>query len=143
LSGSLSVISNDTLLYGCTDLGPSGSSYNTQERLIQYEVLDTSSPAVPIQVAGMSATEAFNVTTNTCEVPTPNPSVGVKTGSNGYFSGPDTLRLCSAVCLPANGSGDPTGSCSLVLGQTWTVNGYSVKSDTPTFTCAGPPTGAP
>ena len=138
--GSLGVISNNTQLYACTNLP---GSYNTQERLIQYQVLDTSSPPVPIQVAGMSASETLNVTTNTCDVPPPIPSVGVKTGSNGYLSGPDTLQLCSAVCLPANGSGSPTGSCSLVLAQTWTVNGYSVKSDTPTFTCPGPPTGAP
>jgi hypothetical protein len=140
--GSLGVISNEPALFGCTDLGPPGS-YNTQERLIQYQVLDTSIPAVPIQAAGMSATETLKVGTNTCKVPNPNPTVGAQTGGNGYFPAPDTLRLCSAACLPANGSGNPTGSCSLKLAQTWTVNGYPVKSDTVAFTCAGPPTGAP
>jgi hypothetical protein len=140
--GSLGVISNDTQLFSCTDLGPPGS-YNTQERLVQYQVLDTSSQPVPIQVLDMSATETLNVTTNTCAVPNPNPTVGAQTGSNGYFPAPDTLRLCSSVCLPANGNGNPTGSCNLAFAQTWSVNGYSVKSDTVVFTCPGPPTGAP
>jgi hypothetical protein len=141
--GSLDVVSNDSEAYVCTDLGPAGSSYNTQERLIQYQVLDTSSPPLALQAADMTATETLTVTTNTCQVPDPTPTVGAKTGSDGYFPDPDTLRLCSSVCLPANGSGSPAGSCSLVLAQTWTVNGYLVKSDTPTFTCSGPPTGAP
>jgi hypothetical protein len=140
--GSLGVISNDTELFGCTNLGPPGS-YNTEERLILYQVLDTSTPPAPIQVSDMSATETLNGGTNTCRVPDPNPTVGAQTGSNGYFPAPDTLRMCSPACLPANGSGNPTGSCSLTFGQTWTVNGYPVKSDTVAFTCAGPPTGAP
>jgi hypothetical protein len=141
-SGSLGVISNDTQLFSCTDLGPPGS-YNTQERLVQYQVLDTSSQPVPIQVLDMSATESLAIVTNTCGVEDLNPTAGALTGSNGYFPGPDTLRLCSAVCLPANGNGNPTGSCNLNIAQTWTVNGYPVKSGTLGSTCPGPPTGAP
>ncbi len=136
---SLSVISNTTPTFDCANTGL--PHYNTKDRLIQYQVLDTS--AAPITAAGMSASETLNVTNNTCAVSGPNPTVGALTFSNGYFPGPDTLQLCSPQCLPANGNGDPTGSCTMNVTQTWNVNGYAVKSDTITYTCPGPPTGAP
>ncbi|HET7890439.1 MAG TPA: hypothetical protein VFL34_02900 [Candidatus Sulfotelmatobacter sp.] len=137
--GSLAVISDDTTTYNCA---LAGYPYFTQERDIQYQVLDTSSPPAPVQAQQMSATETLNASINTCNsswVPT----VGAKTGTNGYFPAPDHIRDCSAKCLPADTSGNPTGSCQLVVSQTWEVNGYSVKSDTINFTCAGPPTGVP
>ncbi len=138
--GSLGVISNTTPLVACTNLP---GSYNTYKRSIQYQVLDTSSPPTPIQVADMNLTETLNGISNTCKIPYPTPTVGAQSGDNGYFPLPDTLQLCSAVCLPANGNGNPTGSCSATVAQTWNVNGFAVKSDTLNFTCPGPPTGAP
>jgi hypothetical protein len=138
--GSLGVISNNTSLVACTNLP---GSYNTQKRSIQYQVLDTSSPPQPIQVAGMNLTESLNGISNTCKVPYPTATVGAQSGNNGYFPLPDTLQLCSPVCLPADANGNPTGSCSATVAQTWNVNGFAVKSDTLTYTCPGPPTGAP
>lgn len=136
--GSLGVISNTTPQYNCA---LSGFAYITKERDIQYQVLDTSN--APLLALNMSATETLTPGTNTCAVTPPSPTVGAKTGSNGYFPSPDTIRMCSPKCPPADGSGNPTGSCNLTVAQTWTVNGYPVKSDTLTYTCPGPPTGAP
>jgi hypothetical protein len=137
--GSLGVISNDTTTYNCA---LAGYAYLTQERDVQYQVLDTSSPPAPIQAMDMSATETLNASINTCNS-TWIPTVGAQTGIDGYFPAPDHIRDCSAKCLPADQNGNPTGSCQLVIAQTWTVNGYSVKSDTINFTCPGPPTGVP
>ena len=138
-AGSLGVISNDTTPYNCA---LTGYAYFTQERDIQYQVLDTSTPPVPVQAQNMSATETLNASTNTCNS-TWIPTVNAHTGTNGYFPAADHIRNCSAKCLPADQSGNPTGSCQLVIAQTWTVNGYSVKSDTRNFTCPGPRTGVP
>ncbi len=138
--GSLGVISNATPLHNCAS---AGYAYNTADRQIQYQVLDTSAPPVPIPAAGMNLTETLNGLSNTCKVPYPTPTVGAQSGSNGYFPLPDTLQLCSSVCLPANAQGNPTGSCTAQVAQTWSANGFPVKSDTLTYTCPGPPTGAP
>ena len=140
--GSLGVISNTTPLFNCGNTGL--PAYNTTDRLIQYEVLDTSSPAVPIPAANMFASETtLNVISNTCNIDGPSPTINRPTLSNGYFGGPDTLQLCSAQCLPANSQGGPSGSCTMTVAQAWSVNGYPVKSDTLTYSCPGPPTGAP
>lgn len=133
--GSLAVISNSTPTISCSQ------GYKTSERLIQYEVLDTSGAAIP--AAGMNATEAFSDVSNTCSIPYPTPTVNASTLSTGYFPGPDTLAMCSSKCLPASSGGVPLGSCGIQVGQTWTVNGYQVKTDSITYTCPGPPTGAP
>jgi len=138
--GSLGVITNNTSLAACTNLP---GSYNTQKRSIQYQVLDTSSPPTPIPVADMYLTETLNGISNTCNVPYPTPTVGEQSGSNGYFPTPDTLQICSPVCLPADSNGNPKGSCAANVTQTWNVNGFLVKSDTLSYTCPGPPTGAP
>ena len=138
--GSLGVVSNDVQAFVCTNASP---SYTTEERLIQYQVLDTSSPPVPVQALNMRATETLNLTSNPCGEPAPNPTVNETTGINGYFPAPDQLAFCSPKCLPVNSSGVPTGTCTATIAQTWTVNGYSVKSDTVSDTCPGPPTGAP
>lgn len=138
--GSLGVISNITPQYSCSNLP---GTYITVDREIQYQVLDTSSPPVPIPVAGMNLTETLGGISNTCKVPYPSPTQNASSGSNGYFPLPDTLQLCSSVCLPANANGDPTGSCTAQVAQTWNANGFPVKSDTLTYTCPGPPTGAP
>ena len=53
--GSLAVITNTTPQWTCSNLP---GSYITEERLIQYQVLDTS--AVPIPVTGMNLTETLN-----------------------------------------------------------------------------------
>lgn len=134
------MISNNTPSYNCAN---AGDNYITQDRQIQYQVLDTSIPPVPIQVAGMNLTETLNGNSNTCKVAYPTPTVGAQSGSNGYFPLPDTLQLCSPVCLPADSNGNPKGSCTVSLAQTWNVNGYPAKSDTLTYTCPGPPMGAP
>jgi hypothetical protein len=138
--GSLGAIGNTTPQFNCA---VQGFAYITNERDIQYQVLDTSTVPQPLPVLNMTATETLAPGTNTCAVTPPSPTVGAKTGSNGYFPAPDTLRMCSPKCMPADGSGNPTGSCNLSVAQTWTVNGYPVKSDTLTYTCPGPPTGAP
>ena len=138
--GSLGVISNTTPTFNCGSTGL--PAYNTIDRSIQYQVLDTSSS--PIPVANMDASETtLNVISNTCNVTGPSPTTDAPTLSNGYFLKPDTLQLCSAQCLPANSQGGPSGSCTMTVAQTWSVNGYTVKSDTLTYTCPGPPTGAP
>jgi hypothetical protein len=138
--GSLGVISNATPTFNCGNTGL--PAYNTADRLIQYQVLDTSGS--PIPAAGMDASETtLNVISNTCNVAGPNPTINSPTLSDGYFQGPDSLQLCSAQCLPAGQNGVPLGSCTMKVAQTWGVNGYSVKSDTLTYTCPGPPTGAP
>ncbi len=138
--GSLGVISNDTYSFNCANVG---YAYTTQDRQIEYEVLDTSSPAAPIPVAGMDLSETLNGISNTCGGQYPTPTQGAHSGSNGYFPAPDTLQMCSSVCLPANASGGPTGSCTMQVGQTWNVNGFPVKNDSLVYTCPGPPTGAP
>lgn len=140
--GSLGVITNTTPNISCTTVNPS-LTYTTTDRLIQYQVLDTATPPAPIPASGMNATEILNVTANTCAVKGPTASVGVPTLSNGYFPAPDTLQLCSSVCLPANSKGGPSGTCMVVVSQVWQVNGFSVKSGNITYTCAGPPTGVP
>jgi Bacterial Ig-like domain (group 2) len=137
--GSLGVVSNETIPFNCASVG---DNYITQERDIQYQVLDTSSPPVPVQATGMELDESLHVTTNTCGA-TLTPTTGAHSGNNGLFPLPDHLRGCSSKCLPADANGNPKGSCQLVAGQIWSVNGYQVKSDTLTFTCPGPPTGAP
>ena len=139
--GSLGVVSNTTPAFDCGKTGL--PSYNTVDRLIQYQTLDTASPPVPIPVAGMNATESLTVLSNNCNVAAPSPTIDAMTLSNGNFPGADTLQLCSAACLPAGSNGQPLGSCSAQVAQTWTVNGFPVKSDTITYTCPGPPTGAP
>jgi hypothetical protein len=138
--GSLGVVSNTTEAISCSNLP---GDYTTQERLIQYQVLDTSSPPVAVQALNMRASEVLAYNSNGCDTPPLNPTTNAVTGTNGYFPAPDMLAMCSANCLPANNSGVPTGTCTNSIAQTWTVNGYAVKSDTPTFTCIGPPTGAP
>ena len=138
--GSLGVVSNDTQALACTNLP---GSYTTEERLIQYQVLDTSSPPVAVLALNMRASEALAYNSNGCDTPPLNPTTNAVTGTNGYFPAPDMLALCSVNCLPANNSGIPTSTCTNSIAQTWTVNGYAVKSDTVAFTCIGPPTGAP
>jgi len=141
--GSLLVISNDTPTFNCGNTGL--PAYNTSDRLILYQVLDTSGPpAAPIPVANMNATEStLSVVSNDCNVNGPNPTIDAPTLSNGYFFNPDTLQLCSAKCLPAGNGGVPLGSCTMQVNQTWSVNGYPVKSGTITYTCPGPPSGVP
>lgn len=138
--GSLGVISNSTPQFNCANVGV---QYITTDRQIQYQVLDTSSPAVPIPVTGMDLTETLNGISNTCGGQYPTPTKGAKSGSSGYFPLPDTLQMCSSVCLPANSNGGPSGICTMKVGQTWNVNGFPVKSDSLVYTCPGPPTGAP
>ena len=110
--------------------------------------LEFGSEFVPIYsahpAANMFASETtLNVISNTCNIDGPSPTINRPTLSNGYFGGPDTLQLCSAQCLPANSQGGPSGSCTMTVAQAWSVNGYPVKSDTLTYSCPGPPTGAP
>ena len=140
--GSLAVPTggNTTQVISCS---VNGQNYNTQQRQIQYQVLDTSSPPVPIQALNMDATESFNTSTNTCAVSDPTPTINAHTGSNGNFPAPDQLSLCSAKCLPPDVNANPTGSCQFVTSQTWTVNGFAVKTSTITYSCPGPPTGVP
>lgn len=139
--GSLGVISNDTPQFNCANVGV---AYLTTDRQIQYQVLDTSSPAGPIPVSGMDLTETLNGISNTCSGQYPNPTQHRQSVTDGYFPAPgDTLQLCDPRCLPANANGGPTGSCTMKVAQTWYVNGFSVKSDTLQYTCPGPPTGAP
>jgi len=138
--GSLGVVSNDTQALACANLP---GSYTTQERLIQYQVLDTSSPPVAVQALNMRASEVLAYNSNGCDTPPLNPTTNAVTGTNGYFPAPDMLAMCSVNCLPANSSGVPAGTCTDSVAQTWTVNGYAVKSDNVADTCIGPPTGAP
>lgn len=138
--GSLGVITNTTPQFNCANVG---LAYITKNREIQYQVLDTSSPAVPIPVTGMDLTETLNGISNTCGTTYPDPTQHAHSGSNGYFPLPDTLQACSPVCLPADANGNPTGGCMMKVAQTWSVNGFPVKSGTLTYTCPGPPTGAP
>ena len=56
-------------------------------------------------------------------------------GTNANKVPKDRTAACTTHTGPA--------SYAMVVAQTWSVNGYAVKSDTITYTCPGPPTGAP
>jgi energy-coupling factor transporter ATP-binding protein EcfA2 len=114
-----------------------GLNYSTSQVFINYTVNDQNGN--PIQFQGIPTNESFSAISNNCGgVPnTPNPKPS-STNSAGGFN--DTQVMCSSSCLPANGSGQPTGSCTLQVSQNITANGYSVQAKTITYTCIGPPT---
>jgi hypothetical protein len=119
--------------FNCRNTAPDYPPYTAGTRSITYQVLDTATQ--PIPAAGMTASEAFSPVSDDC-VHTSYPSATTgTTSSNGTF-GPDVLGgLCSVSCLPADSSDHPLGSCSLVVGQTWSVNGFSVQTKTVTYSC--------
>jgi hypothetical protein len=139
MPNSLKVISNVPSQFDCASLG---LQYKTNQRQIQYQVLDNATPAVPIAVPGVTVSEVLSVVSNSCNVSGPTATTGFTDG-NGNFPSPDILRLCSSKCLPADSNRNPTGSCTMAVSQTWKANGFSVKSGTITYTCPGPPTGVP
>jgi hypothetical protein len=119
--------------FNCRSTAPDYPPYTSGTRRITYRVLDTSGQSVP--VAGMSAAESFSPVSNSCvHTAYPSPTTGT-TSSDGTF-GPDAIgHLCSISCLPADASDHPLGSCSLVVQQTWFVNGFSVQSKNLNLTC--------
>jgi Bacterial Ig-like domain (group 2) len=139
--GSLGVLSNNTLIFDCKNVNVAWN-YNTHNRSILYEVLDTSTPPAVLPAANMKVQESLILGVNSCQVPQPNQTQGL-TNPDGSFPSPDLLQMCSAICLPPDANGNPTGQCTTSLAQTWSANGYSVKSATITFSCPGPPTGVP
>ena len=110
-----------------------GLNYNGIQRQILYNVLDQQSQ--PIQ-ARMTVSESFGSISNSCGGPdTPTPTTGATTDPTGTFPGPDLLAICSNSCLPADASGNPTGSCTLKVNQTWTANNLSVRTNVVTYNC--------
>jgi hypothetical protein len=103
------------------------------QRLIQYQVQDASSTAV---AASMPIYETFGAVSNTCtDLPnTPTPSSGTTDGG-GNFPSADQLAMKSLICLPADGSGVPQGSCDLVVDQSWYANGYRVRHQRIDYAC--------
>jgi hypothetical protein len=84
----------------------------------------------------MTVSESFGSISNSCGgFDTPNPTTGATTDPTGTFPGPDLLALCSTACLPADASGNPTGSCTLKVNQTWTANNLSVRTNVVTYNC--------
>jgi YD repeat-containing protein len=126
-----------------TDTGPTqnfscaaliGTNYNGVQRQILYSVLDQQSQ--PIQ-ARMTVSESFTAISNSCGgPPTPNPTTGAITDPTGTFPGNDLLALCSTACLPADSSGNPTGSCSLQVNQTWSANNLAVRTNAINYSCS-------
>ena len=106
-----------------------GLKYNGDQRTVSYETLDQSGN--DISNAGMPAVEAFTNVTTSCGV-SPTPGNG-QTITGGAFT--DLFALCSSKCLPANGSGQPTGSCEVQATHTWSVNGFQVLNHVLTYTC--------
>ena len=122
--------------YSCTNVSPA-LKYTTNEAQITYTVLDQNGN--PIASAGIPVVESFSPISNSCAgVPNTPTATSGQTNADGVF-GPDDLYVCSSSCLPANGSGQPTGACSVKVSQTWRANGYSVQTKTITYTCSGPP----
>jgi YD repeat-containing protein len=110
-----------------------GLNYNGIQRQILYNVLDQQTQ--PIQ-AHMTVSESFGAISNSCGGPnTPTPTTGATTDPTGTFPGPDLLAICSSACLPADASGNPTGSCTLKVNQTWTANNLSVRTNVVTYNC--------
>jgi hypothetical protein len=114
----------------------SGSTYNGVRRDILYRVMDAN--VQPILTSGMSLTESFQAGTNSCTgTPnTPTPTVNAPSDSLGQFPNVDRLAICSVACLPANSSGNPTGSCTLSVTQTWTANGFTVRTNQIAYHCS-------
>lgn len=121
--------------YDCSG-APSFDNYLAYGLDVQYEVTDSSNRVIP--VAGMPANETFSNFRSNCagfnEPPRPHNS---STLSDGKFAGPDSLFFCSESCLPADSNRNPTGSCTATMNQTWTVNGYPVRTNTLRYTCQG------
>jgi Bacterial Ig-like domain (group 2) len=134
---SLSPLASSTP-FSCTNMNLN-LTYTTLEEQITYTVLDQN--LAPIRVSGIPLVEAFTAVSNTCAgVPnTPTPTPGT-TDANGVSTQPDNMAMCSASCMPANSSGQPTGACTLQVIQTWNAGGYPVQTKTLTYTCPGPPT---
>jgi hypothetical protein len=136
--GSLGVLSNLTAGINCSSFG--GWNYNTQNRQILYDVLDGSGAVLP--AANMFVQESLSFISNGCNLISPDQTSGL-TNSDGSFPNVDKIQACSPKCPPADKNLNPTGSCTTTTAQTWTANGYTVKSATITQTCPGPPTGVP
>jgi hypothetical protein len=120
-----------TQTFDCT---PLGLPYNGVQRLILYRVLDQSG-IVAIQFPNIPVVESFVPVSNTCNIQnTPAPGNGF-TLSDGNFSGPDQLAMCSPQCLPADANHNPLGSCTISYRQTWKANGYEVFNKLITDTC--------
>jgi hypothetical protein len=124
--------------FSCTQMAPA-LACTTDEAQITYTVKDQNGNA--IQFAGMPVVESFSAISNNCAGvhSTPTASSG-QTLANGSFPTPDYLVMCSSSCMPANANGQPTGSCTLQVSQTWKANGLSVQTRIVTYTCLGPPT---
>jgi hypothetical protein len=130
---SLSVVSDtgSTQNFDCRTFN---LAYNGVQRQILYQVFDATPQ--PILTAGMTVAESFTPISNSCAGVSnvPNATSGLTDGS-GTFPAPDELAICSSSCLPADASGNPTGSCSLSVLQTWTANGFTVRKNQITYQC--------
>lgn len=128
-------------LAALTDTGPTqnfscaaliGANYNGVQRQILYSVLDQQNQ--PIQ-ARMFVSESFTPVSNSCGGQNTPVATSGTTDPTGTFPGVDLLALCSTTCLPADASGNPTGSCSLQVSQTWSANNLAVRTNAINYSC--------
>ena len=132
--GSLATVSDTGTVQDFNCNAAFGIAYNGDRRDILYNLRDQSGS--PIQTAGIPVAESFTPISNDCAVlDTPTPTSGVTDGL-GNFPNVDRLALCSSRCLPANASGNPTGSCTLSIFQTWTANSVPVRRNQITYHCS-------
>lgn len=133
---SLSIVSDTTNSTGHTCVGGTGSNtcsqsyfsgsgtYTSYVHNRQYHVMDQLSPSRWIAGYLMQIQESYSAPTGQCS------GDSVATGGGSGDTVTDCFYFCGATCQSA-------GSCSVSATQTITVNGFTVATESVTWTCSG------